>query len=99
MAEACFKAVTGKVRALFKDAGPLCTPDLWPYVYKYANDIRNSLPHSGIGFAVPYAIVFGRQRDLSCFKVFFSQVFSHVDQDLRKGFDDRARLGFHCSVS
>ena len=98
MAEANFKAISMKVRAVMRDAGPLCTPDLWPYAYKYANDIRNSLPHSGINFAVPYAIVFGRQRDLSCFKVFFSQVYSHVDENLRKGFDDHARMGFFLGV-
>ena len=98
MAEVNFKATSMKVRAMMRDAGLLCTPDMWPYAYKYANDIRNSLPHSGIDFAVPYAIVFGRQRDLSCFKVFFSQVYSHVDENLRKGFDDRARMGFFLGV-
>ena len=98
IAEANWKAIGMKARALMRDAGSNCTTDLWPYAYAYANDLRNSTPHTQNDYAVPHAVVFGKQRDLSGFKVFFSQCFSHVDGALRPAFGDRAKMGFFLGI-
>ena len=94
MAEAKWKSLGSKARALMKQAGPSCTTDFWPYAYAYANDLQNSTPHTQNDYAIPHAVVFGKQRDLSGFRVFFSQCFSHVDGALRPAFGDRAKMGF-----
>lgn len=89
IAEVIWRDTEGSSKAMMLTAAEF-PREFWPLAFRHAVFVRNRMPHTSLGYRIPYTLVTQSVFDMSVLRVFGSPAYSWIDSSNRKKLDDKA---------
>ena len=97
LAERANRTIADAVRAMLSDAR--LPPIYWALAASYFVEIWNRLSHSGNPTGTtPFQQLYGRQPDISIFRIFGCVAYARIPPDLRKKLDPKSKKGIFVGI-